>query len=95
MDQRPDVITAEFWSFMFLHAVWLHNCTPHQGQSESRFTLFTNEDSPLSPHGWFQCFWFPHLCAWQSNSRQINQTWEMERQKSPRSVCRPFSLPCQ
>jgi hypothetical protein len=49
MDQWPDVITAEFWSFTFLHAVRLHNCTPHLGQSESSFTLFTNEDSPLLP----------------------------------------------
>jgi hypothetical protein len=48
MDQWPYVITAEFWSFAFLHAVWLHNCTPRPGQSESPFTLFTNEDSPLS-----------------------------------------------
>jgi hypothetical protein len=50
MDQWPDVITAEFWSFAFLHAIQLHNCTPHPGQSESPFTLFTNEDSPLLPH---------------------------------------------
>ena len=49
MDQWPDVITAEFWSFAFMHAVRLHNCTPRPGTSESPFTLFSNEDSPLSP----------------------------------------------
>jgi hypothetical protein len=58
IDQWPDVITAEFWSFVFLHAVRLHNCTPRPGQSESPFTLFTNEDSPLSPHD-FKVFGSP------------------------------------
>jgi hypothetical protein len=58
MDQWPDVITAEFWSFAFLHAVRLHNCTPRPGQSTSPFTLFTNEDSPLSPND-FKVFGSP------------------------------------
>jgi hypothetical protein len=62
MDQWPDVITAEFWSFAFLHAVWLHNCTPHPGESESPFTLFTNEDLPLSPKV-SKCLVPPFMCS--------------------------------
>jgi hypothetical protein len=58
MEQWPDVVTAEFWSFAFKHAVRLHNCTPRPGQQASPHTLFTNEDSPLSPHD-FKVFGSP------------------------------------
>jgi hypothetical protein len=92
MDQWPDVITAEFWSFAFLHAVRLHNCTPRPGQSESPFTLFTNEDSPLSPHD-FKVF--GSLVYLLNKALQHDRTWEMERQMLPRSVCWPNSEPCQ
>jgi hypothetical protein len=50
MNMWPDVITSEFWSFAFMHAVRLHNCTPRHGETQSPFTKFTNEDSPLTPH---------------------------------------------
>jgi transposase InsO family protein len=58
MDQWPDDVTAEFWSFAFMNAVHLQNCTPRPGQSQSPFTLFTDEDSPLSPHD-FRIFGSP------------------------------------
>jgi transposase InsO family protein len=58
MDLWPDVVTADFWSFAFMHAVRIHNCTPRTGQSKTPFTLFTNEDSPLSPND-FKVFGSP------------------------------------
>jgi hypothetical protein len=46
MERWPDVITSEMWSFAFMHAVHLHNCTPRPGQTKSPYTLFTDEDPP-------------------------------------------------
>jgi hypothetical protein len=46
MEQWPNVITLEMWSIAFMHAVHLHNCTPHPGQTKSPYTLFTDEDPP-------------------------------------------------
>ena len=40
----PDIINSEFWSYAFLHAVHLHNCTPWSNETKSSFTLFTDED---------------------------------------------------
>ena len=50
MDMWPDVISSEFWSFAFMHAVHLHNCTPHHSETQSPFTKFTNEDPLVMPH---------------------------------------------
>ena len=40
----PDIVTSEFWSYAFLHAVHLHNCTLRSNETKSPFTLFTDED---------------------------------------------------
>jgi hypothetical protein len=48
MERWPDVITSEMWSFAFMHAVHLHNCTPRPGQTKSPYTLFTDEDPPAT-----------------------------------------------
>jgi hypothetical protein len=58
MDMWPDVITSKFWSFACMHAVHLHNCTPRPGETHTPHTLFTNEDSPVSPHD-FKVFSLP------------------------------------
>jgi hypothetical protein len=58
MERWPDVITAEFWSFTFMHAVLLHNCTPHPGETTTPYTLFTDEDPPASSHD-FKVFGSP------------------------------------
>jgi transposase InsO family protein len=34
MDKWPDVVTAEFWSFAFMHAIRLHNCTPRPSRRD-------------------------------------------------------------
>ena len=44
MQMWPDVISSEFWSFTFMHTVWIHNCTPWSKEKNSPFTLFTDED---------------------------------------------------
>jgi hypothetical protein len=58
MERWPDVITAEFWSFTFMHAVRLHNCTPRPGETTTPYTLFTDEDPPASLHD-FKVFGSP------------------------------------
>ena len=50
MQMWPDIVTSEFWSYAFLHAVHLHNCTPWSNESKSPFTLFTNEDMNHTPN---------------------------------------------
>jgi hypothetical protein len=58
MTMWPDVITAAFWSFAFMHAVHLQNCTPRPKETVSPHTLITNEDPPLTPHD-FRVFGSP------------------------------------
>ena len=49
MQMWPDVINSEFWSYAFLQAVHLHNCTPWLNETKSPFTLFTDEDMNHTP----------------------------------------------
>ena len=58
MQMWPNMITSEFWSFAFLQAVNLHNYSPHPKEQSSPYTLFTNEDAPLSAND-FQVFGSP------------------------------------
>ena len=44
MQMWPNMISLEFWSHPFMHAVHLHNCTPWSNEKNSLFTLFTDED---------------------------------------------------
>ena len=55
MQMWPNVITSKFWSFAFLQAVNLHNYSLHSKAQSSPYTLFTNEDPPLSAND-FQVF---------------------------------------
>jgi hypothetical protein len=58
MEIWPDVITSKFWSFAFMHAVHIHNCNPCPGETQTPYTLFTNEDLPVSLHD-FKVFGSP------------------------------------
>ena len=53
-----EVITSEFWSYAFLHAVHLHNCTPWANKTKSPFTLFTDEVMTNHPND-FKVFGSP------------------------------------
>ena len=48
MQMWPDVITSEFWSFAFQHAVNIHNYSPCPNKQCAPYTMFTDEDPPLS-----------------------------------------------
>ena len=50
MQMWPDMISSEFWSYTFMHAVCLHNCTPWSNKKSSTFTLFTDEDPAHTPN---------------------------------------------
>ena len=50
MQMWPDIINSKFWSYAFLHAVHLHNCTPWSNKTMLPFTLFTNEDMITNPN---------------------------------------------
>ena len=58
MQMWPDVVNSVIWSYAFLHAVHLHNCTPWSNETMSPFTLFTNEDTMINPND-FKVFGSP------------------------------------
>ena len=58
MQMWPNMITSEFWSFAFLQVVNLHNYLPRPKEQTLPYTLFTNEDAPLSANN-FRVFGSP------------------------------------
>lgn len=48
MSMWPEVITTEFWSYVWQHAVNIHNVTIRKGQTKNPYQLFTDEDPHFS-----------------------------------------------
>jgi len=58
MSNLPATVTAEFWSFSFLHAINIHNVTPRPRHNLLCFAEFMGEDPRFR-----LCFWLSSLCA--------------------------------
>ena len=67
MQMWPNVINSEFWSYTFMHAVHLHNCTPRSKKQSHLSPLFSQVKIQIKHQMISKCLglWFTfstHLC---------------------------------
>ena len=85
MQMWPDLVNSEFWSYAFLYAVCLHNCTPRANETMSPFTLFTNKDMMTNPND-FKVFRITGLHSRSVFTVRISRPWKMEGEVISRCI---------